>query len=256
MIDGLLLDFYGTVVDEDDDVVERICRRVAASAGEGVTAAQVGSAWWQEFSNGMAGEDYRPQRELAVSSLATVTARFGAECHPADLVREQFTFWRQPPLRPGARDFLTRAGLPVCIVSNIDRDDLQAALDHHGLAVTAVVTSQDVRSYKPRPEIFDRALALLGLPAGRVLHAGDSWTADVLGAAALGIRTAWIRRRRPLPPARSLVAPLVIDELADLRPHLVDRPDSEAARSPADSRTDPAELRPGDGVDGRHGDHA
>jgi 2-haloacid dehalogenase len=225
VIDGLLLDFYGTIVDEDDAVVERICRQVAASAGDGVTADQVGSAWWREFRAGMVDDIFRPQRELAVASLATVIARFSADDDPVDLAGEQFAFWRQPPLRPGARDFLAGVDLPVCIVSNIDRDDLQAALAHHGLTFTTAVTSQDVRSYKPRPEIFHRAMALLGLPADRVVHAGDSWTADVLGATAVGIPTVWIRRQRPLPAANAPAPPLVIDELADLHPHLVHRHD-------------------------------
>jgi FMN phosphatase YigB (HAD superfamily) len=64
-------------------------------------------------------------------------------------------------------------------------------------------------------------LALFGLPADRILPAGDSWTADVLGAAAVGIPTAWIRRHRPLPAAHAPAPALVIDELADLQPHLV-----------------------------------
>jgi FMN phosphatase YigB (HAD superfamily) len=37
-------------------------------------------------------------------------------------------------------------------------------------------------------------VAALGLAAHEVLHVGDSLTADVAGARAAGIRTAWINR--------------------------------------------------------------
>jgi 2-haloacid dehalogenase/putative hydrolase of the HAD superfamily len=75
-------------------------------------------------------------------------------------------------------------------VSNIDRADLDAALAHHELAgyFTHLVTSQDARAYKPRPEMFTTALGLLRLGPHEVIHVGDSLTSDVAGAAALACR--------------------------------------------------------------------
>jgi beta-phosphoglucomutase-like phosphatase (HAD superfamily) len=63
-----------------------------------------------------------------------------------------------------AMGFLSCVQIPVCIVSDIDRADLEAAIDHHRLTFARVVTGEDVRSYKPRPEPFERALELLGVP--------------------------------------------------------------------------------------------
>ena len=79
-------------------------------------------------------------------------------------------------------------------MSNIDRDDLHAAMSHHEIDAAAVVTSQDARAYKPRPEPFRLGLESLGVMASEVLHVGDSLTADVAGAEALGIDSAWINR--------------------------------------------------------------
>lgn len=64
-------------------------------------------------------------------------------------------------------------------MSNIDRADLEAVLACHGLSFAAVVTSEDVGAYKPSPQVFRRSLAMLGMRAGEVLHAGDSLSADV-----------------------------------------------------------------------------
>lgn len=82
----------------------------------------------------------------------------------------------------------------MCLVSDVDQDDLTAVLRWHGIAVTAAVTSEEARAYKPRPEPFQLALARLGLGPGDVIHIGNSASSDVAGAAALGIDTAFLDR--------------------------------------------------------------
>jgi len=66
----------------------------------------------------------------------------------------------------------------------------------------AVAISDAVGIRKPRKEIFGSVLAELDLPPESVLHVGDSLKADVAGAAAAGIATAWITRRIEDPERR------------------------------------------------------
>jgi 2-haloacid dehalogenase len=215
VLKGLLLDFYGTVVEEDDDVVASICGRAAASTSGRVTPVQVGNAWWQEFRAQMAGTSFRSQREIAVESLAAALAQTGCAADPVALCEEQFRFWRTAPPRAGTRTFLSTVDLPVCVVSNIDRADLEAVLSYRELSFTAVVTSEDVRAYKPASQVFRQGLAALGLRAHDVLHVGDSLSADVAGARAAGIGAVWVNRRGHLVP--DTVRPTnVVGSLADL----------------------------------------
>jgi 2-haloacid dehalogenase len=200
VVKGLLLDFYGTVVEEDDDVVAAICARAAATAPAVVTAERLAGAWWRAFRTAMAASPFRSQREIAVESLAAALTANACVADAAALCDEQVRYWRTAPLRPGTRAFLAGAGLPICIVSNIDRADLDAALDHHGLSFAAVVTSEDVGAYKPAPQMFRCALDMLGLRAGEVLHVGDSLSADVAGARGAGIRPIWVNRRGRVVP--------------------------------------------------------
>jgi HAD superfamily hydrolase (TIGR01509 family) len=114
---------------------------------------------------------------------------------------------RLPPV-PGVRAMLERLAVTraLAILSNwplaatIDR-----YADAHGWTayLRAIVVSQRVGTIKPHPAIFDAARAALGNPApGSILHVGDDWAADVVGAAAAGWRTAWLASRRdesPLP---------------------------------------------------------
>ena len=219
VIKALLLDFYGTVVEEDDEVVASICARAAESQPELVSAEQVSAEWWRAFRAGLGAAPFRTQREITVSSLDAALSATRCRADAAALCEEQFRFWRAAPLRPGTRAFLDRVELPVCIASNVDRADLEAVLAFHGLSFPAVVTSEDVGAYKPSPLIFRRALALLGLRADEVLHVGDSLHADVAGARASGIAAVWVNRRgRPVPDGMDPAS--VIGDLADLTARL------------------------------------
>jgi len=107
----------------------------------------------------------------------------------------------------------------------------------------SIVISQRVGTIKPHPRIFRAAETALGFeprPAQApttaaeplpILHVGDDWAADVVGASQAGWRTAYLRDRQhdtPLPtspragargnddPAASIVPDLEIDELAEL----------------------------------------
>jgi 2-haloacid dehalogenase len=94
--------------------------------------------------------------------------------------------------------------------------DLEAALDHHGLTdrLRHVVTSEDARAYKPRPQMFLAALDLFRLASHEVVHVADSATSDVAGASRLGIPAVWVNRTaRPLPTPRPT---LDVRSLADL----------------------------------------
>ena len=92
----------------------------------------------------------------------------------------------------------SRVMLAVC--SNFSHSQTAlAVLEAAGLRwhFDAVLVSDAVGYRKPRPEIFRATLGALGVAPEEALHVGDSLSADVAGAAALGIRTAWITRRVP-----------------------------------------------------------
>ncbi len=215
MVRGVLLDFYGTVVAEDDDIVAAICRDVAACAAVPVTPAQVGAAWWQAFQAAMAAPGFRTQREIAVASLTEVAARWACRGDPARWCERQFAYWRKPRMLVGSRAFIDACELPICVVSNIDRHDLEAALKYHRLTFSAVVTSEDARAYKPAPAMFRRALAALDMHPDDVVHIGDSLTADVAGAHAVGLSAIWVNRRGRKVPS-GLAACRVVESLDEL----------------------------------------
>ncbi len=222
-----MLDFYGTLVDEDTDVITAICQQVSRHAPpQTVSPAEVARAWssaFRELTSAAHGPAFRCQRDLALMSLAATVSRYRSTADPGVLLRAQFAYWRRPQLRPDARELLASA-VPACVVSNIDRSDLAAALAYHGLTgrFAHLVTSQDARAYKPRPEMFTTALALVGLSPREVLHVGDSLSSDVAGADRLGIPVAWVNRAKRPAPAGGPRPTYEVSDLGELRA-LLDR---------------------------------
>ncbi|WP_052847954.1 HAD family hydrolase [Streptomyces avicenniae] len=214
---ALLLDFYGTLVHEAGGIIAAICDEVRRTAprAAAVTAGDVSRLWWTGFRERTGrsyGRDFRTQRDIDRAALAVAVRRYGSTADPDALVERQYAYRRRAPLHQDARELLA-TGVPACVVSNIDRADLDAALAHHGLGgrFVHVVTSEDARAYKPRPEMFAAALDLLGCAPEDVLHVGDSYASDVLGARAVGIPAAWVNRSgraRPdgPPPAHEVTA--------------------------------------------------
>ncbi len=70
---------------------------------------------------------------------------------------------------------------------------------------------------KPDPSIFLEALRQLGNPTpGEVLFIGDNPEADIGGAQAVGMATAWIRRGRQWPA--SMAPPdFIVDSILETR---------------------------------------
>jgi len=146
------------------------------------------------------GVHFRSQREIELASLRQVLLEYAVELDPLVLSAPIFSYWQSPRARPGAAEFLERLHLPVCVVSNIDDADLQAAIGILGWNLPLRVTSQTCRAYKPRPEMFTTALERLKLRPEEVVHIGDSAGSDVIGAQGAGIDVVWLNpNARPAP---------------------------------------------------------
>jgi 2-haloalkanoic acid dehalogenase type II len=203
MFKAVFLDFYGTLVHEDDVYIEAICKRIMASSKVKALTSEIGRYWWNSFSSqfhSAYGGEFKTQRHIELLSLEDTVACFDSNEEPGELSRILFQHWQTAPLFEDALAFLRAIQVPIVIVSNIDRGDIEAAIRHNGLDFDHIITSEDVRAYKPRPDIFREALKTLSLKPEDVLHVGDSINNDIIGAHNAGIRAAWINRKnKPTP---------------------------------------------------------
>jgi putative hydrolase of the HAD superfamily len=114
---------------------------------------------------------------------------------------------------PGAAALLAavKARARIGIVSNNLLDEQQEKLRTCALDpfVDALVVSEEVGVSKPDPQIFEVALERLACAPKDTVMVGDSWTADIAGAQAAGIRAIWFNPRQlQIPDDRTPVAQL------------------------------------------------
>jgi 2-haloacid dehalogenase/putative hydrolase of the HAD superfamily len=188
---------YGTLTAGDRAAVERVCQDVIAAVGLDLSPRALGVAWGERFFQALDhanDAEFTTLFEVEARTLRATLADCGIAIDPYPYVRQLTAYWRAAPLQPEAAEFFTSFPLPICIVSNADRADLLACLARYGLQPAEVVTSEDVRSYKPAPLIFAEALQRTGWRPERVIHVGDSLHSDVGGARAAGLRSGWLNR--------------------------------------------------------------
>jgi putative hydrolase of the HAD superfamily len=98
---------------------------------------------------------------------------------------------------------LRSRGLKIGLLSNTARD-LELFVEHHCLAVDAVLTSRAHGKTKPHEGIFLRMLELLDVAAGEAAMVGDTIEDDIEGAHAVGMKAVLVDRegRHPGVPGR------------------------------------------------------
>ncbi|MGA9840515.1 MAG: HAD family hydrolase [Thermoplasmata archaeon] len=106
---------------------------------------------------------------------------------------------------PGAPDALRRlhGRAKIGIVTNNTVAEQTEKLAFLGLnpVVDLLVTSEEIGAAKPDPAIFRAALERAGARPDEAVMVGDSWSSDVEGAAAAGIRAVWFNRFRAARPS-------------------------------------------------------
>lgn len=151
-----------------------------------------------------AARAYRPFGEIGAACLPPVAARHGRAA-TRDHQRELGERLRRLPAHPDAAAAvrqLRAAGFGVVTLTNSTAEVAEDQLRNAGLRdlIQAVYSADEVRMLKPAPEPYRHVLdSQHATPADAVLVAAHDW--DIAGAAAAGLRTAFITRdgRSPLP---------------------------------------------------------
>ncbi|MDE7234790.1 MAG: hypothetical protein K2N29_07010, partial [Ruminiclostridium sp.] len=89
---AIFLDFYGTVVHEDDDVVRKIIKEISDTGNE-KSQSEIGSYWQEEFQRAVYsayGKNFQTQRALEYFSLTKTIKRFGSSADAEKLSQALF----------------------------------------------------------------------------------------------------------------------------------------------------------------------
>jgi len=205
-------DCYGTLIDWNGGIAGALGAEGERQGRE--VDAQTILAAYHAAEPRVQAEGYRTYREILTLLEAEIAAELGWD-PPADpgYLADGLPAWR--PFDDTNRSLrrLADAGIRLGILSNIDDDLLAGTRRHFDVDFDLLVTAQQVRSYKPAPAHFERALATFGGGRDRLLHAAQSYFHDVRPARELDITTVWVNRlAEPVPEG----GPAPTADVADL----------------------------------------
>jgi|SRR5271165_1816995 len=209
--DWLSFDCYGTLIDWETGLLGYL-RPLLQAKGCIIRDPQI-LALYSEFEPREQASHYRTYRDV----LASVVRDFAQELHfeisdgEAAGLAESIRNW-QPFADTVAGLQRLHPRYKLAVLSNIDDDLFAHTAPKLEVRFDAVVTAQQVHSYKPSLNNFEALLRRYAIPRERLLHVAESLYHDVAPAHKLGIHTVWVNRRQGKESAAS--------KLADVQPDL------------------------------------
>ena len=205
-------DCYGTLVDWNGGIRRELAR-----------------LWPDENADDLLRRYHREEpdveREHPTASyrevMARVLARLG-EVAPGeeDALARSLPEWEVFPEVPEALEEARRRGWRLAILSNTDRDLIEASKARIGVPIDETVVASEIGSYKPARGHWEEFYARTGADHARHVHVAQSIFHDIVPAQELGLPSVWINRlgeiagtspTRELPDLEAL--PDVLDEL-------------------------------------------
>ncbi len=194
MADTFAFDVYGTLIDP---------HAIGAALQEhmGEVAGRFSQVWRDKqleysFRKGLMGayEDFSVVTRQALDYSCRFLGQELSEKAKLALMAQYRELSAFPDTRPALED-LRQAGCRMFAFSNGHPNDLVALMDHAEVrsALDGIVSVHDVRSFKPDPKVYAHFNAVTGSLAA------DTWLVssnpfDIIGANAVGWKTAWVQR--------------------------------------------------------------
>ena len=202
-------DCYGTLIDWDGG----IRRELARLFGEERAGEQL-ARYHQVEPEIQRAEPSLSYREV----MARVLDELGAPAGEREALGDSLPSWAPFPEVQAALTEARGRGWRLAILSNTDREFIEASKRQLGVPFDATIVASEIGSYKPAPghwQTFEREV-------GRLpdVHVAASHFHDVVPANGLGVLTVWVNRLaepgdpRPTREISDLAAlPDVLDEL-------------------------------------------
>ena len=199
----LLFDQYGTIVDMQKGLVEAVEPFLKQKGWHGEPNSFV--TWWRRthFENSMidalCDRGHTPYREIGHRAVSHVMDRCGisyTQDEARHLVGEIEKLKPFPDVVP-ALEKLRSQGYKLAVLSNGDRDMLEAARPYIGFHFDHVISVEEAGYFKPHWKTYAKAAEIIGKERSNILFVANH-AFDCIGAKSYGMRTAFIdRRKRP-----------------------------------------------------------
>ncbi len=221
----LTFDTYGTLIDWETGIwaaLQPLCSRLADPPAREAALA----AFARAESAGQAAIPDLLYADLLAATHRTLARNWGSEPDGAESVRFGQSVGDWPAFADAAEAlaYLKRHHRLVTL-TNCDRASYRGSSARLGEPWDAVLTAEEIGSYKPSPDNFEfllaRVAADFGGPPRSILHVAQSLFHDHVPAKAIGLTTAWIDRRAgrggaTAPPQKAVVPDFRFKSMAEL----------------------------------------
>ena len=204
-------DCYGTLIDWNAGIRGELARVFGESRADELLARY---------------HELEPQIQTDTPSLSyrrvmvEAMRRLGAAPDEEDALGQSLPRWEPFPEAPAALAELRRRGWHLAVLSNTDRDFLEASERRLGDPFDLKVVASQIGSYKPAHRHWEVFFAERGARPERHVHVAQSHFHDIAPAHDLGLQTVWVNRlgeRREPSPTREVgdlsSLPEVLDDL-------------------------------------------
>jgi 2-haloacid dehalogenase len=213
-IQALVFDAFGTLFDPYS--VQSAAEKWFPGSGEALSrlwrAKQLEYTWLRSLMNRY--EDFWQVTESALD-FSCLTLQLGRNLSVrAELMHE---YLRLNPYPDVAATLGELSGIPLLILSNGSPRMLDAVVDHAGLSksFSALLSVDQVKTYKPSPAVYQLAVDKTGLEKGAIgFVSSNSW--DVAGAGSFGFQTFCINRAGAIPDQLGVAPSAVLTSLSEL----------------------------------------
>jgi 2-haloacid dehalogenase len=153
--------------------------------------------------------------------MAIVLARLGAPADEQDALGRSLPDWQPFTEVPAALAEARARGWQLAVLSNTDRDLLDASLARLGVEFELSIVASEIESYKPARVHWDEFFARSGATPANQVHVAASLFHDIAPAVSLGLRTIWVNRLGEAPEPQPDIELRSLDGLADALDSLV-----------------------------------
>ena len=210
--EAMSFDCYGTLIDWEAGLAG-VLTPWARSAGLDLDDEALLAAYSRHEADAEAAYPHVVYPEILARSMRALGTELGSPVSPDDAQRLARSVPDWPAFADSAAALTTLSRrFKLIILSNVDRASFAASNERLGVQFSAIITAEDVGSYKPSARNFEALLGeatRLGVKDGKLLHVAQSLFHDHVPAQRAGLPTAWINRREgrpgwgatPAPPA-------------------------------------------------------
>jgi 2-haloacid dehalogenase len=177
-------DCYGTLIDWNGGIRRELARVFGEERADELLHR------YHELEPELEADGKVSYREVLTEAMR----RLGAAAGEEDALARSLPSWEPFPEVPAALEEARSRGWKLAILSNTDRDFIDASMARLGVPFEFAIVASEIGSYKPAHRHWERFFEQTRAPRDRHVHVAASLFHDIAPANQLGLRSIWVNR--------------------------------------------------------------